>query len=189
MAFLGYVPGCALIIVAVTALVYVWRILVRALKSGTLELRDEDAKAETPVHQETNAGQFWFWWIFFAAIATGVAAGFIWTGIQWLQRAYRYGLNPRAVVPLLLVVLAVVVLMAWRAWRSWAQRGKQDTDWQLRWANVRRTDLSQSDLSDADLSQANLCEANLRVAKVTDEQLAQAKILKGATLPDGTVHE
>jgi hypothetical protein len=34
------------------------------------------------------------------------------------------------------------------------------------------------------LSGANLCEAT-----VTDEQLAQAKALEGATLPDGTVHE
>jgi hypothetical protein len=32
-------------------------------------------------------------------------------------------------------------------------------------------------------------EAILRNAKVTDEQVAQAKSLNGATMPDGTTHE
>jgi uncharacterized protein YjbI with pentapeptide repeats len=36
---------------------------------------------------------------------------------------------------------------------------------------------------------ADLSGTDLRGAIVTDEQLAQAKSLKGATMPDGTVHE
>lgn len=39
------------------------------------------------------------------------------------------------------------------------------------------------------LSEADLRLANPSGAKVTDEQLAQARTLEGATLPDGTKHE
>jgi hypothetical protein len=71
-------------------------------------------------------------------------------------------------------------------------------------AHLLGADLSGANLSDADLagaglfftnliganlSGADLSGANLTDAKVTDEQLAEAKSLKGATLPDGTKHE
>jgi uncharacterized protein YjbI with pentapeptide repeats len=39
------------------------------------------------------------------------------------------------------------------------------------------------------LAGADLDKANLEGAKVTDEQLAQARSLEAATMPDGTVHE
>jgi uncharacterized protein YjbI with pentapeptide repeats len=39
---------------------------------------------------------------------------------------------------------------------------------------------------EANLSDADLSRANLKGAKVTDEQLA--KSLKGATMPDGSIH-
>lgn len=62
---------------------------------------------------------------------------------------------------------------------------------ELRWAN-----LSWAELTGAYLEGANLCRANLegaylegadlKKAKVTDEQLAQAKSLEGTILPDGT---
>ena len=54
-------------------------------------------------------------------------------------------------------------------------------------ANLRGADLRGADLSGADLSGADLRGTNLKGSTVTDEQLAQAKSLKGATLPDGTV--
>jgi hypothetical protein len=70
-------------------------------------------------------------------------------------------------------------------------------------ANLSQADLSQADLSQADLSQADLKYANLSGAdlsgadlsdaslkgarSVTDAQLAEARSLKGATMPDGTV--
>jgi hypothetical protein len=41
----------------------------------------------------------------------------------------------------------------------------------------------------ADLSGADLSGADLRGAKVTDEQLAKAASIEGATMPDGTIHE
>ena len=56
-------------------------------------------------------------------------------------------------------------------------------------ASLRDADLSSADLRDADLRGANLCGANLREAIVTDEQLAQAKSLRGAIMPDGTKHD
>jgi len=43
-------------------------------------------------------------------------------------------------------------------------------------------------LSGASLINAKLNGANLFNAKVTDEQLAQAESLEGATMPDGTIH-
>jgi hypothetical protein len=54
---------------------------------------------------------------------------------------------------------------------------------QLWEANLTGADLSLADLSNADFSNANLFKAN-----VTDEQLNQAKSLKGATMPDGSIH-
>jgi uncharacterized protein YjbI with pentapeptide repeats len=68
-------------------------------------------------------------------------------------------------------------------------------------ADLRGAILAEADLSGADLSGANLAEADLRWAdlrgtglggaslvevQVTVEQLAQARSLEGATLPDGT---
>jgi hypothetical protein len=44
-------------------------------------------------------------------------------------------------------------------------------------------------LTGADLTGAYLLEANLRFAKVTDEQLAKAESLEGATMPDGKKHD
>ena len=45
-----------------------------------------------------------------------------------------------------------------------------------------------ADLRWADLSGADLAETDLRWANVTDEQLAEAKSLEGAIMPDGTTH-
>jgi hypothetical protein len=53
----------------------------------------------------------------------------------------------------------------------------------LSWANLGGANLLKADLSGADLS-----GAGLREAKVTEEQLDKAKSLKGATMPDGTIH-
>ena len=55
-------------------------------------------------------------------------------------------------------------------------------------ANLYDADLRGADLRGADLSGANLSRARLVGAKVTEEQLAQAASLRGAVLPDGTVH-
>jgi len=64
----------------------------------------------------------------------------------------------------------------------------------LRAANLSGADLQVAHLSAADLSGAKLSEANLRWADlngaiVTAEQLAQARSLEGATMPDGTKHD
>ena len=66
----------------------------------------------------------------------------------------------------------------------------------LRGVDLSRADLSKANLSKADLSgatlyrvdlyEADLSEANLRGAAVTVEQLAEARSLNGAILPDGT---
>ncbi len=53
----------------------------------------------------------------------------------------------------------------------------------LRGANLSGTNLYVTDLSEADLSNANLSKSH-----VTDKQLAKAKSLKGATMPDGSKH-
>jgi uncharacterized protein YjbI with pentapeptide repeats len=58
----------------------------------------------------------------------------------------------------------------------------------LRGANLSGTDLGDAYLSAADLREADLSGANLSGATVTTEQLAQAKSLKGATMPDGSIH-
>jgi uncharacterized protein YjbI with pentapeptide repeats len=54
---------------------------------------------------------------------------------------------------------------------------------------LREADLQQADLGGALLYWADLREADLTGASVNQEQLAQAKSLEGATLPDGTVYE
>jgi hypothetical protein len=53
----------------------------------------------------------------------------------------------------------------------------------------RGAGLGHADLSGADLSNANLESANLKGADVTEEQLDQAKTLKGATMPNGQTYE
>jgi len=55
-------------------------------------------------------------------------------------------------------------------------------------ADLSRAKLSGANLSEADLSGADLTYANLNAANVTEEQLAKAKSLKGATMPDGSIH-
>jgi uncharacterized protein YjbI with pentapeptide repeats len=55
-------------------------------------------------------------------------------------------------------------------------------------ANLYDADLRGADLRGADLSGTNLSRARLVGARVTGEQLAQAASLRGAILPDGTVH-
>lgn len=75
----------------------------------------------------------------------------------------------------------------------------------LRFADIAGADLSRTQLAGADLSQAylighddipnanlegaNLDGANLTGAKIAKEQLASARSLKGATMPDGTKHD
>jgi uncharacterized protein YjbI with pentapeptide repeats len=64
----------------------------------------------------------------------------------------------------------------------------------LRRAILRRTNLSEAHLEAAvltyaELGGADLSKANLRGATVTDEQLATAKSIKGAIMPDGTKHD
>ncbi len=55
-------------------------------------------------------------------------------------------------------------------------------------AILRGTNLSGAVLTDADLTDANLDMANLKGAKVTQEQLAKAKSLNGATIRGGSKH-
>ena len=72
----------------------------------------------------------------------------------------------------------------------WADLGGADLGGaDLRRANLREADLQRADLGGAHLYWADLREADLSGANVNQEQLAQARSLKGATLPDGTVHE
>lgn len=59
----------------------------------------------------------------------------------------------------------------------------------LKRANLSDANLSGVTLNGADLSNANLKRANLTNAEVSDKQLATAKSLKGATMPDGTKHD
>ena len=51
-------------------------------------------------------------------------------------------------------------------------------------ADLRKADLRESCLAHADLSGADLKDA----IGVTKEQLEKAKSLKGATMPDGSIH-
>ncbi len=55
-------------------------------------------------------------------------------------------------------------------------------------ADLGEADLRDADLRGANLEGANLSQVDLRGAKVTPEQLATAKSLKGATMPDGSIH-
>jgi len=65
-------------------------------------------------------------------------------------------------------------------------RGAKLQDGDLRHASLVAVELGGANLSGADLSDANLNEAKI----IPDpEQLAQAKSLKGATMPDGTKHD
>ncbi len=83
---------------------------------------------------------------------------------------------------------------------SGADLGGADlSDTWLEWANLSGANLSGANLSDTSLAGANLIGANLIGANlsgaylvgeyVTSEQLAEAKSLKGATMPDGTKHD
>jgi hypothetical protein len=55
-------------------------------------------------------------------------------------------------------------------------------------ANLSGANLSRAYLYDADLQHADLSGANLSFAKVDVEQLKKASSLKGATMPDGSIH-
>ena len=63
------------------------------------------------------------------------------------------------------------------------------SDVNLSGANLFRADLRGANLMEAVLGKADLRGAYLIGAKVTNEQIAQAKSLEGATMPDGTKHE
>ncbi|MFW6116553.1 MAG: pentapeptide repeat-containing protein [bacterium] len=54
-------------------------------------------------------------------------------------------------------------------------------------ADLRGADLRGADLRQADLTEADLGDADLQGASVTNQQLAQAANLGGATMPDGTL--
>jgi hypothetical protein len=58
----------------------------------------------------------------------------------------------------------------------------------LEGANLSGADLSYVDLSGADLQKVNLGGANLAYAGVTEGQLAEALLLQGAIMPDGSKH-
>jgi hypothetical protein len=58
----------------------------------------------------------------------------------------------------------------------------------LQGVHLRGADLEEANLQDANLLGADLEEANLQGAAVTDEQLADARSLQGATMPDGSKH-
>jgi len=73
--------------------------------------------------------------------------------------------------------------------------GADLTNANLSCANLTGADLtgeahrsSEDDFLGADLTNADLSDANLTNAKATPEQLAKAKTLKGATMPDGSKH-
>jgi energy-coupling factor transporter transmembrane protein EcfT len=59
----------------------------------------------------------------------------------------------------------------------------------LNGSNLEGSYLIHANLSKATLRNVNLDWANLTKAKVTKKQLAQAKSLRHATMPDGTVHK
>ncbi|MGF1507519.1 MAG: pentapeptide repeat-containing protein [Anaerolineae bacterium] len=64
----------------------------------------------------------------------------------------------------------------------------------LRGANLREADFGLADLTRADLTDAivylaHFSEADLRGAHITDQQLAQALTLAGATMPDGSRYD
>ena len=55
-------------------------------------------------------------------------------------------------------------------------------------AHIHNANLREADLSLAKMERADLTEASLIGAKVTKEQLETVKSLKGATMPDGSIH-
>jgi uncharacterized protein YjbI with pentapeptide repeats len=60
----------------------------------------------------------------------------------------------------------------------------------LQGANLEYADLSYADLREADLSGAYLSRADLSYARgITNEQLADARNLQGATMPNGQQYE
>ena len=59
----------------------------------------------------------------------------------------------------------------------------------LQVADLQGANLQEADLQGANLWRADLTAASLRGAKVTDEQLAAAWSLQGATMPDGRKYE
>ena len=62
-------------------------------------------------------------------------------------------------------------------------------DAHLECARLYGTSLKGADLTNAEMKNPDLSGANLTDAQVTDEQLARAKSLEGAIMPDGTKHE
>jgi Pentapeptide repeats (8 copies) len=58
----------------------------------------------------------------------------------------------------------------------------------LEGADLKGAFLVEADLTGANLLRANLSNADLLNATVTNQQLAQAASLKGATMPDGSIH-
>jgi hypothetical protein len=56
-------------------------------------------------------------------------------------------------------------------------------------SNFSSATLTDADLTGANLSHTNLTDADLTGAKVTPEQLAKAKSLKYAIMPDGSIHD
>ncbi len=55
-------------------------------------------------------------------------------------------------------------------------------------SDLMRAKLEKANLTGADLTDADLSDANLTGAIVTDEQLAKTETLKGAIMPDGSIH-
>jgi uncharacterized protein YjbI with pentapeptide repeats len=63
----------------------------------------------------------------------------------------------------------------------------QDSD--LTGTDLTGADLTGADLKFTNLQDADLTSADLTGAKVTNEQLATVKSIKGAIMPDGTIHD
>jgi uncharacterized protein YjbI with pentapeptide repeats len=59
----------------------------------------------------------------------------------------------------------------------------------LQWASLTGANLQWASLTGANLTRADLQGAILDGANVTPEQLAQARSLTGATMPDGSIHD
>jgi len=62
-------------------------------------------------------------------------------------------------------------------------------DANLERANLKGANLKDAFLRGANLERTNLEHANLENARFSDEQLAIAETLKGAIMPDGTIHD
>ena len=58
----------------------------------------------------------------------------------------------------------------------------------LKGAILHQANFSEADIREANLSNTDLYQANLYKSIVTMEQLNKAKSLKGATMPDGSIH-